>query len=574
MTWNYANTPTNWLSFFTVLLLIALAVYSWSRRSVPGALAFAVALTFAALWAAGTALEHTALDMAAKIGWVKFQAAWQLPTATAVTCFIVEYAWPGRWVNRRNVAMLSVPPLLIILLILTNDSHNLMWRGFATDKSFTPLLGPVSWIAITYGYGFVLVDIIVFAWLFWRSPQHRWFVVVMLAGQIPVRVLYLLEKSQVLQSDLPIDVFGIAFAYLMYTTALFRFHILHPIQLARQTVIAQMREGMLVLDNEGRVSSLNPAAERIFGTLARQVKGQPIRDLIPAYSEGYIDDTQVTEFEFAFDTRQERLRQEVVEKIVHQYTVAISSLKDWRGLAVGRLLLLHDITAQKQAQSQIVEQQRALATLKEREQVARELHDHLSQELALINVQAQLVGGLLEEGQTDQARAQLQLLAKVARETQVDVRGEIRTLSLKASSEEGFLEALRQFLDIFQQSYGIETELVLPGDLSRISLTPTVAVQLLRIVQEALANIRKHAQAKHVRVTLSREPGCVGLIIEDDGIGFDSEALPAPGHTFGLGFMSERAEEINAQVEVLSALGTGTRIALKVPVELPVNSNH
>jgi signal transduction histidine kinase len=85
------------------------------------------------------------------------------------------------------------------------------------------------------------------------------------------------------------------------------------------------------------------------------------------------------------------------------YLLSASPLKDWRGQEAGRLLLLHDVTEQKRAQAQILEQQRALAMLHEREQLARELHDELAQELAMINVQAQLVSGLLEAGQEEQA---------------------------------------------------------------------------------------------------------------------------------------------------------------------------
>ena len=88
---------------------------------------------------------------------------------------------------------------------------------------------------------------------------------------------------------------------------------------------------------------------------------------------------------------------------------------------------------------------------------------------------------------------------------------------------------------------------------------------MLRIVQEAFTNIRKHARAMHVRVALTREPGCLKLTIEDDGIGFDPQNLPSPRQTFGLGIMSNRAEEVNGRVEVKSAPGKGTKVTVVVP---------
>lgn len=92
MTWSYAYTPQIWPPVFTVLVLIALAIYSFRRRSVPGALPFTFALLCGALWMVGSSLEVAAVDASAKIFWVKFQAVWLLPSATAVTCFLLDYA--------------------------------------------------------------------------------------------------------------------------------------------------------------------------------------------------------------------------------------------------------------------------------------------------------------------------------------------------------------------------------------------------------------------------------------------------------------------------------------------------
>ena len=91
-------------------------------------------------------------------------------------------------------------------------------------------------------------------------------------------------------------------------------------------------------------------------------------------------------------------------------------------------------------------------------------------------------------------------------------------------------------------------------------------MQLLRIVQEAFTNIRKHARAKHARVSLSQEPGFILLRIEDDGIGFDPDRLPTSQEAFGLGMMSQRAAEVGGRVEVKSASGQGTKVVVEIPV--------
>jgi hypothetical protein len=100
---------------------------------VPGALRFSIGSLLAALWAAGSVMEYAAVDVATKIFWVKVQAIWQLPTVTAITCFTLEYTWPGRWLTRRNLALLSIAPLLFLGLTLTNNLHHLLWTGFRFD---------------------------------------------------------------------------------------------------------------------------------------------------------------------------------------------------------------------------------------------------------------------------------------------------------------------------------------------------------------------------------------------------------------------------------------------------------
>jgi hypothetical protein len=94
-------------------------VYSWRGRTVPGALPFAIASLITALWAVGSVMEHAAINLAAKLAWLKFQTIWQLLATTLITCFILEFAWPRRWLTRRNLILLFIVPLLSSVAILT-----------------------------------------------------------------------------------------------------------------------------------------------------------------------------------------------------------------------------------------------------------------------------------------------------------------------------------------------------------------------------------------------------------------------------------------------------------------------
>jgi PAS domain-containing protein len=343
MTWNYAYTPQIWPPIITVLLLMALAVYSWHRRSVPGALPFTFALLLGALWIVSTSLKVAAVDISTKIFWVKFQAAWLLPGLTAITCFLLEYAWPGRWLTRRNLVLLSIPCLLNVGMILTNDLHHLVWQGFALDGEVIPLSGLGNWVFLVYAYGLGLVNLVVLVWLFIRSPQHRWPALLMLAGQVAGRVVYGLGAVQVTHPNPQIVVIASWFPIPMYAIALFAFRIFDPIPLARQVVIEQLCDGMLVLDPQGRIASLNPAASKILATPLNHVQGKPIEEILPRLTElsaPLVDGGAVsTPIEITIGSGAE----------ARCYELESSPLDDFRGIPVGRHAPTSGVTSKQLA---------------------------------------------------------------------------------------------------------------------------------------------------------------------------------------------------------------------------------
>jgi PAS domain S-box-containing protein len=564
MAWDYAYSPYIWSSIFSVLLLIALSIYSGRRRSVPGALPFTISCLFAAAWAVGSAMEIAAVDVQTKISWVKFQGACQIPIATAITCFTLEYAWPGRWLTRRNLALLSIAPLLFVGLLLTDDLHHLVWRGYSFDGTVVPQFGPVAWFFIVYALGLSIINIIVLTWLFLHSPQHRWPVVMMLIGLVGGRVIYVLEKAYILHADLPIDMFGMVFEFLMYATVLFGFHILDPIPLARQTAIEQLQAGMLVLDLRGRIVSLNPAAVAILGSPAKYLLGRPIQDLLPAG------------FDSAGDLRSAGAGQ--VEMSLgsgagtRYYQLEASALNDWRGLAVGRLLLLHDVTEQKQAQAQLVEQQRALAMLHEREQLARELHDSLGQVFGYTSLRMEATRKLIADGKLAAADAQLVQLEHMVADAHADVREYILNLRTAPTNQLPFFSALQHYLDGFRKNYGIRIELSRGAGVDEEFFAPEAQMQLFRILQEAFSNARKHAQADCVYLSFELVDSLVRIQIQDNGTGFDPVRAAGEGH-YGLRFMRERAELLGGTLRVDSAPGQGTCVVVEVP-EDSVSSNQ
>lgn len=110
MSSGYAYTPVIWPSVATILLLLILAAFSWHRRSVPGALPFAIYCLFGVPMLFFKLIGYLAVDFETKIFWFKFEASFWIPIATALTCFTLEYTYPGRWLTHRNLALLSIIP--------------------------------------------------------------------------------------------------------------------------------------------------------------------------------------------------------------------------------------------------------------------------------------------------------------------------------------------------------------------------------------------------------------------------------------------------------------------------------
>jgi signal transduction histidine kinase len=224
------------------------------------------------------------------------------------------------------------------------------------------------------------------------------------------------------------------------------------------------------------------------------------------------------------------------------------------------------VTDQTRAQAQLLEQQRALATLEERDRIARELHDGIGQVLGYVKMQGQAARELLARDQVPEADGYLDRLVAVAQDAHADVREYILGARSGLPAGSPFVPALEEFLRRFSETYGITAKLSLEPEFTGERFEPMVQAQLFRIIQEALTNVRKHARASRVSVRLGITDGCGEATVRDDGVGFDPEVLKtAEGQRFGLHFMRERAEEVGGTVDIRSAPGEGARLIIRVP---------
>lgn len=200
----------------------------------------------------------------------------------------------------------------------------------------------------------------------------------------------------------------------------------------------------------------------------------------------------------------------------------------------------------------------------ERELRSRELHDSLEQVLAYFSEQAQSILDLLTAGETAVAAARLARLSAVAYDASCDVSDLLATLRGEQPRASGFLSALQGYLRQFSQAYRVPVTLSAPEEQIEGLLATPARVQLLRIIQEALSNIRQHAGARAAQVIITALDPQVQVVIADDGVGFDTQVQAGPGQ--GLARMREQAAAAGGTLRVRSALGAGTQVIVTLPL--------
>ena len=214
---------------------------------------------------------------------------------------------------------------------------------------------------------------------------------------------------------------------------------------------------------------------------------------------------------------------------------------------------------------ELLEQVQHMAALEERQRLARELHDGFGQILTYLSVRNLMVSRLAGEGQTEAILAETAQIKQVLQEAHTDVRRSIFELKESGQPRAPLTDRWREFLQTFQERSGIDVRFTAEGKVVR--LNDQSELQLTRILQEALANVRNHSGARSVTVRLNVAEQSLHLTIADDGCGFDSQSVHgAEQHHFGLGIMRERARAVGGELEVQSMRGHGATVTMRMPL--------
>ena len=211
--------------------------------------------------------------------------------------------------------------------------------------------------------------------------------------------------------------------------------------------------------------------------------------------------------------------------------------------------------------ARLLERSRELNIVEERNRLARELHDAVSQKLFGLVLNAEAASTLLAR---DPAAAsdQVARLGELAQEALEELRGLIFELRPASLEEEGLAATLRKHVDMLRRVHGRDVELRITG---AARTAPETDGEVLRIAQEALNNALRHADAERIELRLQARDGRLTLTVADDGIGFDPAAPGLRARRLGLTSMEERARALGGTLAVVSRPGDGTTVTLEVP---------
>ncbi|MGD8855318.1 MAG: GAF domain-containing sensor histidine kinase [Chloroflexota bacterium] len=212
--------------------------------------------------------------------------------------------------------------------------------------------------------------------------------------------------------------------------------------------------------------------------------------------------------------------------------------------------------------AQLHEQAEKLAVIEERQRLARELHDSVSQALYSVNLYAEAARMALSAGKSHIAADNLEALRNMAREAILDMRALIFELHPPALEEDGLASALQARLEAVEARSGLQTEFHIRGE-SRLPIT--IEEELYRIAQEALTNAVKHARAKKVIIRLTTNDDRFCLEVQDDGSGFDVSSADRSGG-LGLRGIRERVQCVNGELSIDSIPGQGTTLRVTVNI--------
>ncbi len=340
--------------FLTSVVSIVLAWYIWRQRHMTGASGVLVIMLGAAEWTLCYGLEVAGADLATREFWARLEYVGAVVAPLGWLVFTIQYADKSHWLTRRNIALLAVPPALTVLFALTNDTHHLIWAWVGVTAGVAGLnITPGIWFWVNVAYSYLLLlggTVLLIRKIVVSPPLYRRQMGALLLAAFAPWAANALDMLKLNPFEVNLTSFSFIVTGLLVAYAIFRYRFLDLVPIARDTVIESMTEGMLVLDSRNRVVDMNPAMQRTIAADREQAIGKPVEQVLSRWSDTLerFRDAEEARAELSLDVSPSEGR-----RTPRDYEVTVSSLKDRRGRANGRLVMVRDITERKQVEIEL-----------------------------------------------------------------------------------------------------------------------------------------------------------------------------------------------------------------------------
>ncbi len=508
-----------------------LALFAWRNRAERGTRAFLVLMLGVMIWCLAYAQELHSNELPAKILWSKIEYLGIVTVPVAWLAFALEYTERQRWLTRGRLALLATPSLLTLLLVWTNETHGMIWRTISLVPKldfvgWEAMYGPGFWLFTAYAYAMLLIGTLLLIQVCVLRPAlYRGQAGTLLVGSLFPWLGNLLYNVGL--SPLPgaeISPLSFTITGLIFTWALWRWQLFDIVPVARDRVIERMRDGVIVLDAQGRVVDVNPAACQINGWERRVVLGQPIMPILGQHAAA-VEPLLTTEevdaqiaVEVAGDPR--------------VFQVWISPLPDRLGTPGGRLVILSDITRLKQVEQELIRAKQVAEAANAAKSIflatmSHEIRTPISGVLGMANLllEADLNAPQHELAQMihasgDQLLRVINMILDFSKIEAGQLELEAQPFDLRAC-----VESSLDMVATTAAQKGLElTYLIAPGTPIALVQDPT---RLRQILVNLLSNAVKFTQYGEVALNVTREglrddpalPETLTFAVRDTGIG-------------------------------------------------------
>jgi len=327
-----------------MMICALIAAYSWRQRSTASGLYFMLLMAAVAFYALAAAFELGSTTLAAKVAWSKISYLGIVSLGPLWLLFALCYSQRQSWITRPRLIALWLIPLATLILVASNDRHLLVWNSFTPVSAApgAPILyghGPAFWIHTAYVYLLILSGsiLLIQSAVNLNELYRRQVGALVAAAIVPWfgNILYIFNQNP--WPGLDLTPVGFTLSGIFIWWGIFRFHILDLSPLAREALFKHIGAGILVLDLQSRVIDLNPLAKRWFQQ-DQEIIGQDIVDLLHMEdARGSLEQTQESHSQIEMGAGDQR----------RIYDLTISPLRDSLGRLQGRVVLLYDMTHER-----------------------------------------------------------------------------------------------------------------------------------------------------------------------------------------------------------------------------------